>query len=163
MGVFLTFWLFGLLGIAGIAVAIWYGVKKARSAPAPVVSEPPSPQAQALKKMAYIAYGLYAAAALFPVTAIAGLTLVYLKQGEAKGTWLASHFRWLIRTFWFMLLWVALGFATFFIFLIGWLILVAAGIWFIYRVVFGWVSLHDGRPMPMEGETAPVPTLGQQG
>ncbi len=104
-----------LIGIAAIAAAIWYGVKKARSAPAPAVTEPPSPQAQALKKMGHIAYGLYAAAAIFPVTAIAGLILVYLKQGEAKGTWLAGHFRWLIRTFWFMWLWIAIGFATFFV------------------------------------------------
>ncbi|MCL6556269.1 MAG: hypothetical protein K6T56_07915 [Burkholderiales bacterium] len=102
-----------------------------------------------LKTMTHIAYGLYAAALLFPVTAIAALILDYIKRDEARGTWLESHFAWQIRTFWFMLLWVVVGMAAFFI-LIGWLVLVAAGIWFIYRVVFGWVSLNDGRPMPMK-------------
>jgi uncharacterized membrane protein len=29
-------------------------------------------------------------------------------SGEARGTWLDSHFRWQIRTFWYGLLWVAL-------------------------------------------------------
>jgi len=34
--------------------------------------------------------------------------LNYVKRGEARGTWLESHFRWQIRTFWFGLLWVVL-------------------------------------------------------
>ena len=34
--------------------------------------------------------------------------LNYVKRSEARGTWLESHFRWQIRTFWFGLLWVAL-------------------------------------------------------
>jgi uncharacterized membrane protein len=61
-----------------------------------------------------------------------------------------------------MLLWVVVGMAAFFI-LIGWLVFVAAGIWFIYRVVFGWVSLNDGRPMPMKGGATTETTIGQQG
>lgn len=53
----------------------------------------PSPQADALKKMAMVGYGLYAAALIFPVTALATLILAYLKRDEARGTWLESHFR----------------------------------------------------------------------
>ena len=39
---------------------------------------------------------------------IIAVVLNYVKRGEARGTWLESHFRWQIRTFWYGLLWVAL-------------------------------------------------------
>src|SRR5439155_793009 len=39
---------------------------------------------------------------------IIAVILNYVKRSEARGTWLESHFRWQIRTFWYGLLWVAL-------------------------------------------------------
>src|SRR5262245_13348331 len=39
---------------------------------------------------------------------IIAIILNYVKRSEARGTWLESHFRWQIRTFWFGLLWVSL-------------------------------------------------------
>jgi uncharacterized membrane protein len=82
---------------------------------------------------------------------IIAVILNYVKRGEARGTWLDSHFRWQIRTFWFGLLWVALcgAFiaATFGIgLLIVWLPLVVVGLWFIYRIARGWLRLLDRRP-----------------
>jgi len=78
--------------------------------------------------------------------------LNYVKRSEARGTWLASHFRWQIRTFWFGLLWVSL--CLFFVvvtlgigLLIAWFPLAIVGLWFIYRIVRGWMALRDGRPM----------------
>jgi uncharacterized membrane protein len=83
---------------------------------------------------------------------IIAVILNYVKRGEARGTWLETHFRWQIRTFWFGLLWVALSLAfvvlTFGIgMLIVWLPLTALTIWFIYRVASGWLALSAGRPM----------------
>jgi uncharacterized membrane protein len=78
--------------------------------------------------------------------------LNYVKRGEARGTWLESHFRWQIRTFWFGLLWVALC-VSFIIVTLGigvlvmWLPLAGVGLWFIYRIVRGWMALADRRPM----------------
>lgn len=136
-----------LLGIAVLAGAVYLAVRAAKNAPKGAVDvAPPSPQTDALKKMAMVGYGLYAAALILPVTALATLILAYLKRDEARGTWLESHFRWQIRTFWFGLLWASLGMMTFFI-LIGWIVFVAAGVWFIYRTVRGWVALADGRLM----------------
>ena len=68
------------------------------------------------------------------------------------GTWLESHFRWQIRTFWFGLVWVALCIlfvvATFGLgIFIAWLPLFAVGLWFIYRVARGWLALKERRPM----------------
>ena len=75
-----------------------------------------------------------------------------VNRGEARGTWLESHFRWQIRTFWFGLLWVVLCwlfvFATFGVgILIAWLPLGIVGLWLIYRIVKGWLRLVDRRPM----------------
>jgi uncharacterized membrane protein len=77
---------------------------------------------------------------------IIAVIMNYLKRSEARGTWLESHFRWQIRTFWWGLLWGALGVITFLI-VIGWLILAADAIWIIYRIVKGWLNLNDGKPM----------------
>jgi uncharacterized membrane protein len=83
---------------------------------------------------------------------IIAVILNYVKRDEARGTWLESHFKWQIRTFWFGLLWVSLcGLFVLVTFglgmLIAWLPLGLVAIWFIYRVVRGWLALRDGKPM----------------
>jgi uncharacterized membrane protein len=83
---------------------------------------------------------------------IIAVILNYVKRRETRGTWLESHFRWQIRTFWFGLLWVAL--CVLFVvatlglgLLIAWLPLGVVGLWFIYRIASGWLRLNDRRPM----------------
>jgi uncharacterized membrane protein len=83
---------------------------------------------------------------------IIAVVLNYVKRSEVRGTWLESHFRWQIRTFWFGLLWVTLCglfiVATLGIgLLIAWLPLTLVGLWCIYRIVRGWLRLMDHRPM----------------
>ena len=83
---------------------------------------------------------------------LVAIVLDYVKKDEAAGTWLESHFRWQIRTFWFGLLWVVLcGLFVVFTFgvgiLIAWLPLGIVGLWFIYRIARGWLRLVDRRPM----------------
>jgi uncharacterized membrane protein len=78
--------------------------------------------------------------------------LNYVKRGDVRGTWLESHFRWQIRTFWYGLLWVALC-GLFIVMTLGigilivWMPLIAVTVWFIYRIVRGWLALRDRRPM----------------
>jgi len=83
---------------------------------------------------------------------IIAVILNYVKRSEARGTWLESHFRWQIRTFWFGLLWVSL--CLFFVvvtlgigLIVAWLPLGLVGLWFVYRIVRGWVALADRRQM----------------
>jgi uncharacterized membrane protein len=146
------FWMMDLvplLGLAALAVVVWLGVRAARQSPLPPVAEAEAASDSNLKTLSHVAYGLAAAALVFPVTAIAALILDYVKQSDAGESWLASHIRWRIRTFWFGLLWSALGLLTFFVLGLGLLILIATDIWWIYRIVRGWVSLFDRRPMPV--------------
>jgi len=121
---------------------------------------------ESLIKLAHVIYALHAFSL---VTGIAGAATVvgafltgwpsiiavilnYAKRSEVRGTWLETHFRWQIRTFWFGLLWVTLCglfiVATLGIgLLIAWLPLTLVGLWFIYRIVRGWLRLVDHRPM----------------
>jgi uncharacterized membrane protein len=83
---------------------------------------------------------------------IIAVVLNYVKRSEARGTWLESHFRWQIRTFWFGLLWISLC-ALFVIMtlgigiLIAWLPIAVVGLWFVYRIIRGWLALSNGQPM----------------
>ena len=89
---------------------------------------------------------------VFGWPSIIAVIINYVKRGEARGTWLESHFDWQIRTFWFALLWacsIALISAVLLVVLIGvatWVVgLFVLGIWAIYRVAAGWLRLRDRR------------------
>jgi uncharacterized membrane protein len=116
--------------------------------------------------LAHVIYGLHAVSLVIGIVtaatvvaafltgwpSIIAVILNYVKRSEARGTWLDSHFRWQIRTFWFGLLWVALCVAFIVLTLgvgliIAWLPLGVVGLWFIYRIVVGWLRLKDRRPM----------------
>jgi len=104
------------------------------------------PDIQSLKNIATAVYALQAVSFLLLITYFIAVILNYIKRDDARGTWLESHFRWQVRTFWFGLLWFVLGGLTFFI-VIGWFILFAAALWLIYRILKGWLNLNDGKPM----------------
>ena len=91
---------------------------------------------------------------VFGWPSIIAVIVNYVKRGEARGTWLESHFTWQIRTFWFALLWSCIVFivgAVLVIVLIGFAIwaigLFALGVWAIYRIASGWMRLRDRRPI----------------
>jgi len=114
---------------------------------------------------ALLAYALFGAAAVvalvssgFPVAVplmgivgIAGLIVAYVKRADAQGTWVASHFSWLIRTFWYSLLWGAIG-AVFAVTIVGLIVAIpiwaVASIWVIYRVIRGYLLFKDSKPIP---------------
>jgi uncharacterized membrane protein len=100
--------------------------------------------------------GLVVAAPLMGLLGIVGVIVAYVKRDDAKGTWVASHLRWLIRTFWYSTLWGVVGaiiyVLLFIVLLLGvllaHLIWGAASIWVIYRVVRGYLLFKDNRPIP---------------
>ena len=116
-----------------------------------------------LVQLTHFIYGLHAIAVLIGVTSsatVAGgfvfglpslvaVLLNYLKRGDVNGTWLESHFRWQIRTFWFTALWLVV-YGLLIITIIGipiaWILIAVLGLWVGYRVIRGWVALADARP-----------------
>ena len=103
-------------------------------------------QEKSAKNVTTIIYALYAASFLIGITAIVAIVMNYIKKEDVAGTFLESHFRWQIRTFWFGMLWGMLGVITF-VLVIGWFVLIVNGIWIIYRIAKGWLRLNDNKPM----------------
>ncbi len=101
---------------------------------------------RSLKTMTTVIYALQAASFFVGVTLFVAIIFNYIKRDEVRGTWLESHFRWQIRTFWYGMLWTGIGIITYLL-LIGYVILFANYIWMIYRVAKGWLNLAEGKPM----------------
>ena len=120
---------------------------------------------EGLVTLAHIIYGLHAFSAvtgmLTPamiVTAfltgwpsIIAVILNYVKRSEVRGTWLDSHFSWQIRTFWYALLWLAIGGVLFLTFVgipFAIVLWIAIGIWVLYRIIRGWLALSSQKELP---------------
>ena len=102
--------------------------------------------AEPLIRITHIVYLLQALSFIFGITYIFAIIVNYVKLDDVRGTWLESHFRWQIRTFWFSLLWFVIGVASFVI-VVGYFILLANTIWMIYRIIKGWLRLNDNKSM----------------
>jgi uncharacterized membrane protein len=100
-----------------------------------------------LKTVATVVYALQVAGFFTGIAWIVAIVVNYVKLDDARGTWLESHFRWQIRTFWWGLAWGAVGAITTLV-LIGFAILFATAVWIIYRIAKGWLSLAESKPLP---------------
>ena len=134
----------------------------------PSVTVSGQPADASLVSYAHIIYALHSLSVLIGVTSavtivggfvfglpsIIAVIMNYARQSDVRGTFLESHFRWQIRTFWFALLWaivilalslplmlIVVGFFT------AWIGFVLLGIWVIYRIIRGWLALRDQRPV----------------
>jgi uncharacterized membrane protein len=99
---------------------------------------------QSLKTIAGVVYALQAAGFFLGITWIAAVIIDYVKKDDAAGTWLESHFRWQIRTFWWAVLWGVIG-AVLTVVLVGIAVLFADAVWIVYRIVKGWLRLAERR------------------
>ena len=117
-----------------------------------------NPQDSSLRTVGHISYLLHAivaVGAVLPGAQASTLLLVVafiidlVKKGEAAGTWQASHFSWRIRS----VVWAAILYAVtiplwiLFVFP-GWVAWGLISLWFLYRVVRGWLNLNSGTPVP---------------
>ena len=112
-----------------------------------------------LRTIGHISYALHAivaVAAVLPGAQVSVLLLVaafildLVKRGDAAGSWQESHFRWRIRSvIWAAVLYVVTIPLWLLLVLPGWIAWGVISIWFLYRVVRGWLALNDRKPMPM--------------
>lgn len=89
----------------------------------------------------YIAY--LASFVLMPLS-IVGVFFAYKIRQEHRGSWLESHCTWQIQTFWVSLAVFVFGLLTAMI-LVGYVFLLVASLWFLYRVIKGWLKLSDNQ------------------
>ena len=116
-------------------------------------------------RLTHVVYGLHAFSAVmgvlgpaFIVTAfltgwpsIIAVIINYVKRSDTCGTILDSHFGWQIRTFWYAVLWALIGVILVYTVigaLIGVPLLLLLGLWVLYRIARGWITLANGKPMP---------------
>ncbi|HEX6321226.1 MAG TPA: hypothetical protein VFZ84_20355 [Burkholderiales bacterium] len=135
------------LAMGGALAAGLYGFSASMpSAPVPASGPLPVEREKSLRQIATMVYGLQAAALVVGLTFFVAVILGYLRRRDAAGTWLESHFTWQIRTFWWSLAWSILGLATL-VLVVGFFILLASAVWYVYRIVRGWTQLNEGRPL----------------
>ena len=134
------------------------------STPTPPLSAEAPHVDESLVTYTHIIYALHALAVVIGLTtmhtivgsfvgglpSIVAVIMNYARRSATRGTYLESHFRWQIRTFWFALLWAVVC-GVLMLTIIGiplaFLGLAALGVWIAYRVIRGWLALRDGRPM----------------
>jgi uncharacterized membrane protein len=129
----------------------------------PITAETPHVD-ESLVTYTHVIYALHTLAVVIGITtfhtivgsfvgglpSIVAVIMNYARRSATRGTYLESHFRWQIRTFWYALLWavvcamVAITIIGIPIALIGF---AALAIWIVYRVARGWLALKDRRPM----------------
>jgi uncharacterized membrane protein len=119
---------------------------------------------QSLLSYTHVMYALHSLAVLIGVTtfhtivgsfiggipSIVAVVMNYARRSATRGTYLESHFRWQLRTFWFAVLWACVSvlvMLTIIGIVAGLAGLGALTIWIIYRLVRGWLALRDKRPM----------------
>ncbi|TXG85556.1 MAG: hypothetical protein E6R12_00425 [Sphingomonadales bacterium] len=90
---------------------------------------------------------LYAGSYLTGLSGLIGLVLAYVWKGEPHEPWEATHYTYLIRSFWIGLAAIIVGVFTMLIG-IGFLLLGGAGIWFLVRLVLSLVNAQKRQPMP---------------
>jgi uncharacterized membrane protein len=126
------------------------------------------PPTESLVTLAHVIYALHAFSALTGLASsvlvltafltgwpsIIAVILNYAKRAEVRGTWLDSHFGWQIRTFWFALAWLlagAVAFVTFVGIPVALVVWIGTGLWVLYRIARGWMTLSADKPMPLPG------------
>ena len=113
---------------------------------------------QSLKTIGHVSYLLHtivAVSAVLPGAQASVLLLLIafildlVKKDDAAGTWQQSHFSWRIRTvLWAGGLYLITAPLWLLFFVPGWIAWTIISIWFLYRVVRGWMNLNNNRPMP---------------
>lgn len=90
---------------------------------------------------------LYAGSYITGISGIIGLVLAYVWRSEPNQPWEATHYTYLIRTFWLSIVAVVVGFITLIVG-IGFVILALIGIWALVRIVLSLVNAQKRLPMP---------------
>ena len=96
--------------------------------------------------MPRVTYALYAVALVTGIPMLIGLIVAYVARSEAPA-WLQSHYNFLIRTFWYGLVLIAIGILTW-IFAVGMFLLWLLPVWYVVRIVRGWMLLENQKPVP---------------
>lgn len=104
--------------------------------------------------ISYLLHGIVAVGAVIPgaqpgvALLLVAFILDLVKRGDAVGTWQESHFSWRIRSVVIAAILYLVTAPLWLLFVVpGWIAWTCISIWFLYRVVRGWVNLNGNRPV----------------
>ncbi|MEZ5918101.1 MAG: DUF4870 domain-containing protein [Parvularculaceae bacterium] len=92
------------------------------------------------KGNANLIYILYLVGLAAGITAVVGLVMAYMAKDKGP-EWLQSHYRNQINLFWKMIVYFIIG-VVLTVIMIGFLVMLAATIWYIVRVIQGMQALN---------------------
>lgn len=120
---------------------------------------PGSERDASLRTIGHVSYALHAIVAVGAVLPgvqasvlllLAAFVLDMVKRDEARGTWQESHFSWRIRSvLWAGVLYLVTSWLWLLFLIPGWIAWGLISVWFLYRVIRGWLALSNGKPMPI--------------
>jgi len=116
---------------------------------------------RSLQTQAHVVYAFYALSFLIPILSIVGVIIAYVSQGKARELgnaplYLLDTFKWQIKTFWVSLILtiLSIGLALLFLFPLVALTVLADTIWWIFRLVYGWIKLGWKERLYKDGENS---------
>jgi uncharacterized membrane protein len=105
--------------------------------------------------ISYLLHLIVAVGALLPgfqpgiALLIVAFIIDLVKKDDAAGTWQESHFRWRIRSvIWAGLLYLVTSPLFLLLYLPGFIAWGLISIWFLYRIIRGWLNLNANEPTP---------------
>ena len=120
----------------------------------------PSANARDVSSSLTITHVVYALHGLAPFTfwtlAVVAMIIGVVKKNDVTDSWLHSHYQYLSGTFWWGILWAALAWGAYWVLGLltlglGWIILwvlpLIVLIWYLYRVIKGWLKLSEKKPI----------------
>ena len=122
-----------------------------------IESVPDSRRDDSLRTIGHISYAMHAVVAIGAVLPgvqgsivllLAAFILDMVKRDDARGTWQESHFSWRIRS----VLWAGglyiITIPLWLLFILpGWIAWALISLWFLYRIVRGWLALSERKAM----------------
>ena len=91
----------------------------------------------------------------FWLLAVVAVVVGVMNRDSVRSTYVETHYSWLARTFWWGLLWIVIaGIVTFILVItvigivIAWIPYTLLFLWYMYRVIRGWLLLNEGKPAP---------------
>lgn len=106
--------------------------------------------------ISYVLHAIVAIGAVLPGTQasvallIVAVIIDLVKRDDAAGSWQASHFSWRLRSVILSAILYVVTIPLWVLFLLpGWIAWTVISIWFLYRIVRGWLAMNDRRPMPV--------------
>ncbi len=108
---------------------------------------PPQPQSEGERTLMHVLYAMHTIAWISMGTlAVIALVVNYLRRDDTRNPAYGVHHQYMIRTFWWTLLWLVVTSPLYLLFILPGLIAQGiVGLWYLYRCLRGWMRLVENR------------------